>query len=297
MIMSSRTEKTIAVIGATGQQGGAVLRALQADNQFKTRALTRRPSAHSDLADEVVEADLDRPETLKSALSGAHGLFLVTNFWQEGTDEIKQATTAIDVAREVGLEHLIWSTLPDVEAISAGRFSVPHYTAKAKVDHLVRSAGFAHHTFVVPPFYYQNLLTVMAPQQRPDGSYGWTLPLNPDSRSIHMGDINEFGGIVAGAFARPDVAGNGQYLPLVGDLMSFNQIIETLRQLGHEFTFDRAPRGVFPAEVEATFDYFETHTYMGTLTAAEVELATLVSGKQPTKLLPWAREHFRHQTN
>ncbi len=295
MNMSSRTEKTIAVIGATGQQGGAVLRALKVNNQFKTRALTRYPSVHSDLADEVVEADLDRPETLKPALSGAHGLFLVTNFWQEGADEIKQATTAIDAAREAGVEHLIWSTLPDVETISAGRFNVPHYTGKAKVDRIVSSAGFAHHTFVVPPFYYQNLLTVLAPQQQSDGTYGWTLPLNPDSRSIHMGDINEFGGIVAGAFARPEVAGNGQYLPLVGDFMSFAEIIETLRQLGHEFTFNRAPPGVFPAEVEATFDYFEAHTYMGTLTAADVELANVVSEKQPTKLLPWAREHFRYQ--
>nr|WP_183758701.1 NmrA/HSCARG family protein [Rhizobium sp. BK399] len=294
--MSSTTEKTIAVVGATGQQGGAVLRALKTDNEFKTRALTRHPREHSDIADEVVEADLDRPETLISALSGAHGLFLVTNFWQEGTDEIKQATTAIEVAKAAGVQHLIWSTLPNVDTISGGRFHVPHYTGKAKVDHIVRSAGFTHHTFVVPPFYYQNLLSVMAPQQRPDGSCGWTLPLNPNSRSIHMGDINEFGDIVAGAFSRPAEVGNGQYLPLVGDVLSFNEVIDTLRQLEHEFSFARAPRGVFPAEVEATFDYFEAHTYMGTFTVADFELANVVSGKQPTKFVAWAREHFRHPT-
>ncbi|WP_326494176.1 NmrA family NAD(P)-binding protein [Ensifer sp. SL37] len=115
----------------------------------------------------------------------------------------------IDAAREAGVEHLIWSTLPDVETISAGRFNVPPYTGKAKVDHIVSSAGFAHHTFVVPPFYYQNLLTVSAPQQQRGGTYGWTLPLNPDSRSFHMADIIELGDIVAGAFARPEVAGTG----------------------------------------------------------------------------------------
>src|SRR6266481_9698066 len=92
--MLSDTKKLIAVIGATGQQGGGVVRALQASGQFKVRALTRNPDKHRELADEVVEADLGKPETLKAAFEGAHGVFLVTNFWEEGTDELKQATTA-----------------------------------------------------------------------------------------------------------------------------------------------------------------------------------------------------------
>ena len=85
--MLSNNKKLIAVIGATGQQGGGVVRALQASGQFKARALSRNPGKHRDLADEVVEADLNRPETLKAAFEGAHGVFLVTNFWEEGTDE------------------------------------------------------------------------------------------------------------------------------------------------------------------------------------------------------------------
>jgi uncharacterized protein YbjT (DUF2867 family) len=84
--MSSNSKQLIAVIGATGQQGGAVVRALQAQGQFKVRALTRNPGKHRGLADEVVEADLARPETLKTAFAGAYGVFLVTNFWEPGTD-------------------------------------------------------------------------------------------------------------------------------------------------------------------------------------------------------------------
>jgi uncharacterized protein YbjT (DUF2867 family) len=68
--MESTNKKVIAVVGATGQQGGAVVRALQADKQFKVRALTRKPAKHRGLADEVVEADLSRPETLGSAFNG-----------------------------------------------------------------------------------------------------------------------------------------------------------------------------------------------------------------------------------
>ena len=73
--MLSNNEELIAVIGATGQQGGAVVRALQASGPFKVRALTRNPGKHRDLAEEIVETDLDRPETLNAAFKGAHGVF------------------------------------------------------------------------------------------------------------------------------------------------------------------------------------------------------------------------------
>src|SRR5258708_8407343 len=136
--MLSDNKKVIAVIGATGQQGGGVVRALQARGQFKVRALTRNPDKQRELAEEVVEAYVDKPETLKAAFEGAHGVSLVTNFWAHGgADELKQATAAIRAARDAGVKHFIWSTLPDVEAISGGKFNVPHFTGKAKIDRVV----------------------------------------------------------------------------------------------------------------------------------------------------------------
>src|ERR1700751_5354406 len=214
--MEPKNKKLIAVVGATGQQGGAVIRALQAGKQFKVRALTRNPAKHRELADEVVQADLHRPETLQAAFEGAHGVFLVTNFWEQGTDELKQATAAVRAAKDTGVKHLIWSTLPDVEAISGGKLHVPHFTGKAKVDRIVKEAGFPHHTFVIAPFFYQNLVGALAPQQQEDGTIGWALPVDPTVRGIHMGDITELGSIVAGAFAQPNKVGKGEYLPLVG---------------------------------------------------------------------------------
>src|SRR6266496_6408032 len=284
--MSSNSKKLIAVIGATGHQGGAVVRALQAQGQFKVRALTRNPGKHRGLADEVVEADLDRPETLKAAFAGAHGVFLVTNFWEQGTDEFKQATAAVRAAKEAGVKHFVWSTLPDVEAISGGKLHVPHFTGKAKVDRIVKEAGFAHHTFVIAPFFYQNLVGLMAPQKQQDGSLGWALPVDPAVRGIHMGDITELGAIVAGAFAHPDQAGNGEYLPLVGDFMSFNEIVDTLNRQGHEFSFKRIPTEVFATlfpgapEIAATFAWFEAHTYLGSDSRDRIALANKVAGRQ-----------------
>jgi uncharacterized protein YbjT (DUF2867 family) len=296
--MSSNTKQLIAVIGATGQQGGAVVRALEAQGQFKVRALTRNPGKHRKLAGEVVKADLDLPETLKAAFEGAHGVFLVTNFWEKGTDELKQATAAVRAAKEAGVKHFVWSTLPDVEAIGRGKFHVPHFTGKARVDRIVKEAGFAHHTFVIAPFFYQNVVGALAPQKQEDGSLGWALPVDPSVRGIHMGDIRELGNIVAGAFAHPDQAGHGEYLPLVGDFMSFNEIIDTLNRQGHEFSFSQVPKEVFAtsfpgaAEIAATFAYFQAHTYLGSDSRDRIALANKMAGRQPTKFSTWARVNF-----
>src|SRR6201989_1335359 len=217
--MSSNDKKLIAVIGATGHQGGGVVRALQAGGQFKVRALTRNPDKHRELAEEVVEADLSKPETLKAAFAAAHGVFLVTNFQEAGSAELKQATAAVRAAKDAGVKHFIWSTLPDVEAISGGKFDVPHFTGKAKIDRVVKEAGFENYTFVIAPFYYQNLAGAIGAHKQADGSLGWALPLDTTLRVIQQGDTKQLGYIVAGAFAQPHQAGHGQYLPLVGDFM------------------------------------------------------------------------------
>jgi uncharacterized protein YbjT (DUF2867 family) len=301
--MGTTDKKLIAVVGATGQQGGAVVRALRAGNQFKVRVLTRNAAKHRELADEVVEADLNRPETLPPAFNGAYGVFLVTNFQEHGADELKQATAAVGAAKDAGVRHFVWSTLPDVEAISKGKFHVPHFTGKAKVDRIVKEAGFANHTFVVAPFYYQNLIGVLGPQKQPNGSAGWTLPLDPAVRCIHMGDIAELGGLVAGAFAHPDQAGHGEYLPLVGDFLSFNEIIDTLNRQDQNFSFHQVPKdvfaGFFPGAVEIAemFGYFQAHTYLGSDSRDQIALANKVAGRQATKFSAWSRLNFPASEN
>ena len=296
--MSSTNKKLVAVIGATGQQGGGVVRALQAREGFKVRALTRDPDRHRELADEVVEADLNRPEILKAAFEEAHGVFLVTNFREAGADELNQATAAVRAAKDAGVKHFVWSTLPNVEAISGGKFDVPHFTGKAKIDRIVKEAGFPHHTFVIAPGYYQNFVGFLAPQKQADGSVGWALPLDPGVRCLHMGDIRELGNIVAGASAHPDEAGHGEYLPLVGDFLSFNEIVETLNRQGHKFSVKQVPKEVFAtlfpgaAELAEMFSYWEAHTYLGSDSSDRIALANKIAGRQPTKFATWAQVNF-----
>ena len=300
MSTTAGNRKLIAVVGATGRQGGGVVRALQAAGQFGVRALSRNPNEHRDLADEVVEGDLERPETLEAAFQGVHGVFLVTDFWEQRYRRAQAGNRRSEAAaKNASVKHFIWSTLPNVEAISGGKFNIPHFTGKAKIDSVVNEAGFAYHTFVIAPFYYQNLVGTLAPQKQANGSVGWALPLDPKVRCIHMGDIRELGNIVAGAFAHPDESGNGEYLPLVGDFMSFNGIVETLNRQGHYIhvqpsAIAEAFATLFPgaAEIAETFKYFQAHTYLGADSSDRVALANRIAGGPPSTLSAWARANF-----
>lgn len=126
------------------------------------------------------------------------------------------------------------------------------------------------------------------------------LPIDPAVRCIHAGDIGELGAIVAGAFAHPDRAGKGTYLPLVGDLLSFNDIIGTLSQQGHRISYTQVPQAVFANffpgadAIGETLAYYEAYTYLGPHSHDdEIAFANEVAGKMPTNFASWARNNFK----
>jgi len=288
--------KTIAVIGATGSQGKGVENALIKEGTFKVRAISRKPDKYSGKADEVVKADLTDLSALTQAFKGTHGVFVVTNFW-EGADEIAQGKIAIQAAKDAGVNHFIWSTLPDVEKISNGKFDVPHFTGKAKVDALVKEAGFENYTFVQPPFYFQNLTGQMGAQTQQDGSIGWTLPIDPKVKGIHMSDINDLGKVVAGAFLHPEKVGHGSYLSLATEFNSFNDILDAFKRNGKEYSFNQVPVEVFSnffegaGEIAQMLAYFEAYTYMGPDSEAQILLAKEISTEEFTSLNEWINQN------
>ena len=290
--MTSETTKTIAVIGATGAQGGGVVRALQERGKFKVRALTRDPNGAQGIADEVVAADLTRPETLGPALEGVYGVFANTNsFGGPDTDEVAQGTAAVEAAKAGGVEHYVWSTLPNVEGISGGTYNVPHFSNKAKVNDVVKNAGFRYFTFVEPSFYFQNLNSPMYPTNPGlDGTPTWSVPMQPDVRGIHMGDITELGNVVAGALEQPTTVGDGQYLSVSGDLMSWDDIVATLVSQGHDLAFSRATED--PWGIRDMFAYFEEHTYFGPDAELKIAGAADVSTKPFTDFATWAKTNM-----
>lgn len=290
--------KIIAVVGATGSQGKGVVDALVKDGTFRVRAITRNPDRYSGKGEEVVKADLTDLASLTEAFRDTHGVFVVTNFW-EGADEIAQGKTAIQAAKDAGVNHFVWSTLPDVGKISSDKFDVPHFTHKAQVDELIKEAGFENHTFVQAPFYYQNFLGMMGPQPKEDGSIGWTLPLDPSKKVIHMADINDLGKVVTGAFLDPEKVGNGSYLSLATELNSFNDVLSTYEDNGKEYSFTQVPGEVFSnffegaGEIAQMLAYFEAHSYMGPDNEPRIELAKEVATEGFTSLNDWIKYHSK----
>jgi uncharacterized protein YbjT (DUF2867 family) len=187
--------KIIAVIGATGAQGGGLCDAILNDPNggFTCRAITRDPSkdrarALAARGADVVRADIDDVDSLRAAFAGAYGIYCVTNFWEHfsAEKEKQQAKNLADAARASGARHVIWSTLEDTRALMSPddtrmpmlqtHYRVPHFDAKAEADAYFTGIPT---TFLVTSFYWDNLYASgVAPQKGEDDSYTWTLPMS-----------------------------------------------------------------------------------------------------------------------
>ena len=289
-------KKTIVVIGATGSQGKGVVNTLVQDGSFNVRATTRNPEKYSGKAHETVFADLTDLHSLKDAFKDAYGVFVVTDFWA-GADEIAQGRNAVEAAKAAGVQHFIWSTLPDVESISKGEFDVPHFSNKSKVDDVVKNARFKYTTFVEAPFYFQNLIGRLAPQEKQDGTTGWTFPLDPTKKVIHWSDINDMGKVVAGAFLQPEKAGNGNYLALATELSSFNDVLEAYKKHGAAYSFTQVPGEIFSTFFEGAKEmaemcgFWEKYTYMGPDSASKIELAKEIATSEYVTFDQWIKQN------
>ncbi|KAF2032890.1 putative nucleoside-diphosphate-sugar epimerase [Setomelanomma holmii] len=197
--------KLITVFGATGNQGGSVVAQLLADSalsqEFKIRGITRDTSkpAAQELAKkgvELVTADLNSKESLQAALKGSHTVFLVTNYWETAnpTTEITQGKNVADVAKEVGVQHLIFSSLLNVTKTSDGRLThVPHFDGKADIEQYIRDSGVPA-TFFLPGYFMSNLDQMIRPGQ--DETLIWALPVSKDAKFPFLDIKNDTGKFV-----------------------------------------------------------------------------------------------------
>jgi uncharacterized protein YbjT (DUF2867 family) len=194
MIMAE--QKIIAVVGATGAQGGGLVRAILADKKgpFRARALTRdvnseKAKALAKAGAEVVAADIDDSKSLDRAFAGAYGAFLVTFFWAHFSPdrETAEARSMAQAAKRAGLQHVIWSTLEDTRKwvpltdnrmpTLMGKYKVPHLDSKGEADRAFTEAGVPT-TFLLTSFYWENLIFFgMGPKRSPDGKLAITMPM------------------------------------------------------------------------------------------------------------------------
>jgi len=191
--------KVIAVIGATGAQGGSVVRYLLQESRFKVRAVVRntqgeKADALRKLGVEVVQGDLNDVESLKRAFQGAYGVFGVTNFWEVFYDgEIRQGKNLGDAAKAAGVSHFVWSSLDHCP--------VPHFESKAQIGDYLNQIGVPT-THVLTSLYLEALLGVMGPKNI-NGVITWHIPMS-ENGEIFSFAVEDLGGWVREAFNHPE---------------------------------------------------------------------------------------------
>ncbi|GME51530.1 NAD(P)-binding protein [Neofusicoccum parvum] len=241
-------KKAIVVTGATGTQGSSVVRVLLQTGEWHVRAVTRNPEGEKAKAlaaagVEVVKADYDDEEAVRTAFSGAHAIFAVTNWWeylrkgftqaQAGDIEFRQGVTLARLAAEVKtLEHFIWSTLPAADVLTNGECPVPHFDYKAKVDRHIREkipALAAKSTFLFFGFYPSNfaffhMLKPMAVPTAP-GKYLWLVPSDSSANVPISGDMEKAPGVwVRQILANPQLT-HGKYAAVCIEVVTLQQAL------------------------------------------------------------------------
>jgi len=243
LLCSAVGKKVIAVMGATGMQGGGVVDAILADGTFSCRAITRSASSEKaralkDRGCEVVEGDADKPDTLKKAFKGAEGAFLLTNYWEhhDFDREYHQAVGAADAANAAGVKHIVWSTLEDVSAHDSfrnvipkiGDVKLPHFEAKAKATHYMKSKMYPV-TYLYTTFYMENFHFFQMLQRVDDTHYEVVLPTSRPDSKIAMVSMHDLGLMALSAFKDPANFIN-QDLKVLSDFITPKEIGAQLEQ-------------------------------------------------------------------
>jgi uncharacterized protein YbjT (DUF2867 family) len=254
--------KIIAVIGATGAQGGGLVRAILNEKNagFSARAITR--DIHSEkakklaaLGAEVVAGDVDDPQSLKKAFDGAHAAYCVTFFWEHFSPdkEIAQARSMAEAAQAAGVAHVIWSTLEDTGQwvplddprmpTLMGKYKVPHFDGKGEANAIFTGMGLPV-TLLNTSFYWDNLIHFgMGPKKGPDGRLAITMPM-ADKRLPGIA-AEDIGRCAYGIFKRGREF-IGKTVGIAGEFLTGAQMAAALaRALGRPVSYNAIEPEVF----------------------------------------------------
>ncbi len=248
-------KKIIAVVGATGAQGGGMVRAILGDPNggFAARALTRDVNSEKAWAlaqqgAEVVAADVDDPQSLKKAFAGAYGAFCVTFYWAHFSPdkELAEAASMAQAAKHAGLEHVIWSTLEDTRQwvplsdnrmpTLMGKYKVPHLDAKGEANHLFTELGLPV-TLLLTSFYWDNFIYFgSGPKKGPDGKLAITFPM--DDKKLPGIAAEDIGKCAYGIFKRgPEFI--GKTVGIAGEHLTGAQMAAAFtKALGQEVRYN-----------------------------------------------------------
>ena len=255
-------KKIVAVAGATGAQGGGLVRAILAEPEagFAVRALTRDPGSEkaralASLGAQVVKADLDDAKSLRDAFRGADAAYCVTFFWDHFSPdkEMSQARAMAEAAKAEGVGHVVWSTLEDTRRsvplddprmpTLQGKYKVPHLDAKGESDRFFSELGLPV-TFLLTSFYWDNLIAFgMGPKRGPDGKLAFVLPMA--DRKLPGIAAEDIGRCAFGVFRRGAEL-IGKRVGIAGEHLTGTQMAAALAAAyGEEVVYQYVPPEVY----------------------------------------------------
>ncbi|KAE8446457.1 hypothetical protein EG329_011920 [Mollisiaceae sp. DMI_Dod_QoI] len=297
--------KILVVFGATGQQGGSVIKTVLADPElsktYKIRAVTRdtsKPSsqAFSSQGVEVIQADAEDISSLGPAMKNAHTVFsLTTTIYDDELKarEIRQGKAIADAAVAAGVQYLIFSSLPHVSVISDGKYpGVEGFDSKAEVETYIRGLPIKS-SFFMPGGFLQNFHTGMKPNPVGDGTYVIANVISPQTKMPLIDAADDSGKYIAAILAEPEKF-EGKVLSASTDVRSFEEIVKTMSEVsGKTIMYRQLPEEVFRGfmkrnEIQAEnltqmMLYSQDFGYYGPGTKDKVaETAKLARGKLTT---------------
>ncbi|TDL21423.1 NAD(P)-binding protein [Rickenella mellea] len=228
-------KKLIVVTGATGAQGGSVVRFLLEDGSFQVRAVTRNADSEKakELAAkgvEVVTGNLNDIESVKKAFTGAYGVFGVTSFWDRveggGSEkEIAHGKNLVDAAKATNISHFVWSTLNNSAPVHAA-----HWDSKALVDDYLKASGVPR-TSLYTACYYENFTTFARLTTNADGALeaNWG-PINWSDGPLGAYSVEDTGAFVLHAFKNPN-EWIGKDIPLIAEIITARSIVKTFSEV------------------------------------------------------------------
>ena len=255
-------KKIIAVLGATGAQGGGLARAILNDknSEFAVRAVTRNASSDkakelAKLGADVVEADIDDIQSLKKVFTGCYGAFCLTFYWSHLSPEkeLAEAKAMAEAAKAAGLKHVIWSTLEDTRKwvpldddrmpTLMGKYKVPHFDAKGEANKFFEQAGVPT-TYLNTSFYWDNFIYFgSGPQKGEDGNYALVFPMG--DKKLPAIAAEDIGKCAYGVFKKGSEF-IGKSLHITGENLTIKQIAEAMTDaLGVNIGYNDVPPDVF----------------------------------------------------
>lgn len=274
---NSNTTKIIVVFGATGQQGGAVARALRTDKRWRLRVITRNPA--SDAAQmlaaqgfEVVAGDMNDPASLQKAFTGAHGVFSVQATDQGHAVEVRHGRAVVDAAVAAGIAHFVYASVGGADRDSG----IAHFESKWQIEKYIRSTSLPA-TIVRPAFFMENF-------NKPTSRAVLNALMRryiPQKHSLQMIAVDDIGKWVAHAFAKPETF-IGRAEEIAGDALTRQAITQVFKSngwfAGLPFPLPRMVLNRLPKEILTMFEWFGKEGYRADIPAlrrVQPELLTL----------------------